>query len=153
LDALNASAYIAEPGASAQFYGNISLSHWFLSERPLLLIISPKVDGEDIQPMVSVLTPQFEATRAKMLPIPASPIQFVEWAEDANPYNITALVLPEDGTIFVDGSIRNFIVEGLQKALPKFKVSFAPEKITQLRECKSPAELEFLKCANEVVSY
>jgi len=68
LYALNASAYIAEPGANSQFYGNFSNTNWKLSERPLLLIISPVVTYSasesdhasfvDIQPEVTILTPK-----------------------------------------------------------------------------------------------
>lgn len=64
---LNASAYIAEPGPSSLFYGNFS--NWGLSERPLLLIITPQQTGDNIEAKVSILTPAFEAPRAKMLPI------------------------------------------------------------------------------------
>jgi hypothetical protein len=46
-----AAAYIAEPGASAAYFGNISFSNWKLSERPLLFII-------DASSQVYVLTPK-----------------------------------------------------------------------------------------------
>jgi hypothetical protein len=55
---LGASAYIAEPGASAQFYGNISESHWSLSDRPVLLIITPSFGTEGASPNLSILTPK-----------------------------------------------------------------------------------------------
>lgn len=56
---LGASGYIAEPGASAQFYGNISQSHWSLSERPFLFIVTPSSsDTEGALPNVSILTPK-----------------------------------------------------------------------------------------------
>lgn len=58
LQALNASAYITEPGPSAQFFGNISKSHWKLSERPLLLIITPVTVGVDVRARISILTPK-----------------------------------------------------------------------------------------------
>lgn len=153
---LNASAYIAEPGASAQFYGNVSLSQWWLSERPLLLIVTPeviRVNGhEEVQAKVSVLTPQFEATRARMLPIPFSAeVEYAEWPEHINPYEVAAESLKnKEGKVFVDGSIRNFIVDGLRAALPQAVVSTAPTEVKLLRERKSNAELELMKCANEV---
>ncbi|PBK87490.1 peptidase M24 [Armillaria gallica] len=118
LTALNASAYIAEPGASALYYANVSSSHWHLSERPLLLIV-------DASARVTVLTPKFEGTRARLLSIPS------------------------DVEVFVDGSIRHFIVDGLRTAFPKATVVAAPTGIRQLRERKSEGELELLKCANE----
>jgi Xaa-Pro aminopeptidase len=149
---LNASAYIAEPGANSQYYANISSSHWHLSERPLLLIITPEIVGEhgDVRPKVSLLTPMFEAARAKLLPIPAEHVTFAEWAEDANPYKVaSSLISSVAGTVFVDGSIRQFIVDGLQTALPKSNVVSAPVEVRRLRERKSPAEIDLLKCANE----
>lgn len=54
------------------------------------------------------------------------------------------------GSVFVDGYIRNFIVDGLKDAHPQAIVSSAPYEIKRLRERKSPAELELLKCVNEV---
>ncbi|KDQ60659.1 hypothetical protein JAAARDRAFT_31632 [Jaapia argillacea MUCL 33604] len=157
LRSLNASAYVAEPGASAQFYGNISDSRWHLSERPLLLIITPNHDTSTghVQSKVTILTPKFESTRAKLLNIPsASGVDFVEWAEEADPYTIAVSSvldsLTEGGAIFVDGSVRNFIAEGLRTAAPHFSVKPAPVEVRRLRERKSPSELEILKCANEV---
>ncbi|KAK0442997.1 peptidase M24 [Armillaria borealis] len=123
LTALNASAYIAEPGASALYYANVSSSHWHLSERPLLRIV-------DSSARVTVLRPKFEGTRARLLSIP-SDLSDIE------------------GTVFVDGSIRRSIVDGLRTAFPKATVVAAPTGIRQLRERKSEGELELLNCANE----
>lgn len=41
LHSLGAKAYIAEPGGNTQFFANFSDAQWTLSERPLLLVISP----------------------------------------------------------------------------------------------------------------
>ncbi|KAF8184894.1 peptidase M24 [Mycena galopus ATCC 62051] len=148
---LNASAYIAEPGSSSLFYGNISQSNWKLSERPLLLIVTPERIGESIEAKVSILTPVFEAPRAKMLPISSSKdIKFIEWAEESNPYEHAMSILSErPGSVFVDGQIRNFIVDGLQAARPLATLASAPYEIRRLRERKSPAEIELMKCVNE----
>ncbi|KAJ6618365.1 peptidase M24, structural domain-containing protein [Mycena sp. CBHHK59/15] len=147
---LNASAYIAEPGASALFYGNLSKSDWGLSERPLLLLITPKQVGDKLEAKVSILTPKFEATRAKMLYIASTDVTFIEWAEESDPYEHALSILSDTpGTIFVDGSIRNFIVDGLRAAHPQALVSTAPHEIKRLRERKSPSEIELMKCANE----
>lgn len=152
LKTANASAYIAEPGANAHFFGNISKSHWGLSERPLLLIISPN-NGEA---KITVLTPAFEASRAKLLPIPSAyEIEYVEWPEDKDPYTIAlhAVRQSQDSqsrTIFVDGDIRHFIVDGFQDAAPSYKVRSAPVDVRSLRERKSNTEIQLMKCANEV---
>lgn len=157
LYSLNASAYVAEPGTNAQFFGNISTSNWFLSERPLLLIIAPVIgtDGK-VKPSVSVLTPAFEATRARTLHIPSQEdISFFEWAEEANPYEIAipALTKTRQGAIYVDGAMRKFIADGLASALPNSAVLSAPLKIRSLRERKSSAELDIIRCVNEVSLY
>lgn len=154
LHSLNASAYIAEPGASALYYANVSSSSWRLSERPLLLILSPEAsDDGTITPRISLLTPSFEATRAKLLPIPAKEVLYTQWPEEVNPFDVAVGALPslQDGAkVFVDGSIRNFIVDGMQKAAPQAKVVTAPVEIRRIRERKSSTELEIMKCANEV---
>lgn len=155
LHEIGGAAYVAEPGANAQFFGNISSSKWHLSERPLLLVVTADSDGSEVTPRLSVLTPTFEATRAKLLPVPAElNITYVDWPEDANPYEITAnsIIGKRNGKIFVDNSIRKFIADGLASALPDQKVESAPLEITTLRERKSPAELDVLRCANEVSS-
>ncbi|KAF8894466.1 Creatinase/aminopeptidase [Infundibulicybe gibba] len=149
LEFSGASAYIAEPGANSLFFTNVSQSNWKLSERPLLLVVTPGNREKGLDPSITVLTPRFEATRAKLLPIPASAV-YIEWPEEANPYEIMAASLPDlHGIIYVDNNIRKFIVDGLQAALPNQKVVSAPAEITQLRERKSATEIGLLKCANE----
>ncbi|KAJ7184256.1 peptidase M24, structural domain-containing protein [Mycena filopes] len=150
LNQLNASAYITEPGASSLYYANISTSNWSLSERPLLLIITPQQEADEIEAKVSILTPVFEATRAKMLPIASDHVTFTEWAEESNPYDHAMSILSRTpGSVYVDGSTRTFIVDGLRDAHPHSAVSSAPYEIRRIRERKSPAEIELLKCANE----
>ncbi|KAF8797887.1 Creatinase/aminopeptidase [Phlegmacium glaucopus] len=155
LHALNASAYITEPSANSQFFANFSTTQWFLSERPLLFILTPYFDPihGDVEANIIILTPKFEATRAKTLPLPnnASEITYVEWAEDEDPYSRAISVLPNQGsrTIFVDNSIRKFIADGLQHADSNANIYSAPLEITQMRERKSKAELEILRCGHE----
>lgn len=86
------------------------------------------------------------------LPNDASEVKYVEWAEDEDPYSRAISILPNQGsrTIFVDNSIRKFIVDGLQRADPNANIYSAPLEITQMRERKSKAELEILRCAHEV---
>ncbi|KAF7359337.1 Peptidase-M24 domain-containing protein [Mycena sanguinolenta] len=147
---LNASAYIAEPGSNSLFYGNFSQSNWGLSERPLLLIVTPKHNGDSIEAKVSILTPVFEAPRAKMLPISSKDVTFIEWAEESNPYEHAMSILSETTpSVYVDEQIRHFIVDGLQEARPFATVSSAPYEIKRLRERKSNAEIELMKCVNE----
>jgi Xaa-Pro aminopeptidase len=86
-----------------------------------------------------------------MLPIPSSDVEYIEWPEHDNPYEHAVSAFPNtSGTVFVDGSIRKFLADGLQSALPNAKIVTSPLEINQLRERKSEAELNILKCANEV---
>ena len=152
---LGASAYVAEPGANAAFYANLSSSHWGLSERPLLLIVTPILDNGEIKGNLSILTPSFEATRARLLPIPSEEeIGYPEWPEDVNPYEIAISAIPAlqqgGGTIYVDGSMRQFVADGLQQAASGSEVKSAPIEIRRLRERKSKEELAIMKCVNEV---
>ncbi|EIW60043.1 peptidase M24 [Trametes versicolor FP-101664 SS1] len=153
LASVNAAAYIAEPGASAEYFANISSSHWHLSERPLLLVVQPTTDEHgETRANVSVLTPYFEETRARLLPIPSDAgITYTAWPEDHNPYEHALSLLPKlaGATIYVDGNVRTFVTDGLQKAAPKALVSSAPVEVRRLRERKSTEEIDILKCANE----
>ncbi|KAI9065117.1 peptidase M24 [Trametes sanguinea] len=154
LQSLGASAYIAEPGASAAYFANISGSHWHLSERPLLLIIRPtRVEHGHIRANISILTPAFEETRAKLLPVPNDAgITYVAWPEDQSPFSRALSLLPDanGAQVFVDGSVRTFITDGLQKVAPNAQVAIAPVEIRRLRERKSSEEIDILKCVNEV---
>lgn len=164
LHSLGAAAYIAEPGSNALYFANISLSQWRLSERPFLLAITPMVqDHHDakgirqiVKPQVFILTPQFESSRARLLQMPISGnITFVEWAESENPYKAMVSALKNEhqrhtSKIFVDEGSRFFVVDGIRQASTEFTIESSPTEIQALREIKSHAELELLRCANEV---
>jgi Xaa-Pro aminopeptidase len=148
LQALGGGSFLAEPGASAGYFANLSGTHWHLSERPLLLLVSPSEDGKDAQ--VTVLTPFFEATRAKMLPIAAKHISWVEWPEDADPYTTLLASLPvlaRGRPVYIDRNARHFVATGLAHA--GADVQPAPVAVRALRERKSAAELALMRCANE----
>ncbi|KAG2103713.1 uncharacterized protein F5147DRAFT_561794, partial [Suillus discolor] len=144
-----ASPYIPEPGANVQYFGNIFEATWHLSERPLLLIISPILEEASIVAKITVITTVFEETRARLLPVPRIDISFVSRAEDEDPYTVAlfTLELESEWPIYVDSMMRYFIVNGLQKAILGVCIMSAPLKVTQLRACKSQAELDLLRCA------
>ncbi|PPR08111.1 hypothetical protein CVT24_010572 [Panaeolus cyanescens] len=157
LQDLGASAYIAEPGANTQFFGNFSNVNWRLSERPLLMIVLAQTSEVHSGTQIIILTPKFEATRAKTLPLPSSTdtrndlVRFIEWAEESDPYSVALSAIPRgpESTVFVDQSVRKFIADGFQRADPTLNVVSAPLKVTHLRERKSEAEIRILKCVNE----
>ncbi|VDC05991.1 unnamed protein product [Peniophora sp. CBMAI 1063] len=142
-------SYIAEPGASAGYFANLSGQAWGLSERPLLLIVSPTVSSDKVLPKITILTPTFEATRAKGLALAGNDIEYVSWAEYENPFEVAvgAGVLSADSPVYVDGMTRQFIVAGFQAQGARVEV--APTEVKLLRERKSAAEIEILKCVNE----
>ncbi|KZV75761.1 Creatinase/aminopeptidase [Peniophora sp. CONT] len=149
LHAAGGASYVAEPGASGDFFANLSGRAWGLSERPLLLIVSPNVSSDTVTPKVTILTPTFEETRAKGLALVGEDIDYVSWAEYENPFEVAvgAGVLSASAPVYVDGMTRQFIVAGLQAQGARVEV--APTEIKLLRERKRPAEIEILKCANE----
>ena len=65
LHALNASAYMTEPSANSRFFANFSTAQWFLSERPLLLIITPSFNPGDgvVEKRITILTPKVKNLR------------------------------------------------------------------------------------------
>ncbi|KAK1228892.1 hypothetical protein PQX77_008050 [Marasmius sp. AFHP31] len=146
----NASAYIAEPSASAIYFANVSATQWHLSERPFLFVFTPDVEGGSVQPNLTILAPKFEETRAKQLSLPFEGVHFIVWPEEQSPYEVlfSSLNLPA-GNIFIDGATRFFIVDGLQKAYKEGEVLIAPSEVTRLRERKSANEVTLMKCANE----
>ncbi|KZS99142.1 Creatinase/aminopeptidase [Sistotremastrum niveocremeum HHB9708] len=145
--------YVAEPGATASYYGNISQSVWYLSERPLLLIIAPIESNGTVNAEVSILTPKFEATRAKLLSIPSDDrITYFEWPEDSNPYEVAVKSVSKGRNyqrLFADDNMRTFVLDGLRDAAQGWQVQSAPSAVKSLRERKSKTELSILKCANE----
>jgi Xaa-Pro aminopeptidase len=68
-------AFIAEPGGTTQYFTNFSNAEWELSERPFLLVVTPKE--------MFFLAPLFEVSRVKMLNIPVNETRFVTWVEGA----------------------------------------------------------------------
>lgn len=167
---LGVAAYIAEPGPNAQYYANISLSDWRLSERPFFIVITPEVahasmasDKPEVEAKVTVITPRFEASRASLLHIPTPDTQqgviFADWAEDANPYEVVAdVITPFHSTtyrptrVLVDEAARFFVVDGIETAVSKlgYQVHNTPPEVTAIRDRKTKEEIQLLRCANEV---
>ncbi|KAI0256467.1 peptidase M24, structural domain-containing protein [Lactifluus subvellereus] len=132
LRALNASAYIAEPGASAAYFVNISGSSWHLSDRPLLLMVTPGEENSstvEATARIPVLTPAFEATLRGSFPCSPHP----RMAGDVDPYEVAVVALPMPRGD-ADADAQMISVDG---------------KIHRLRERKSREVLDVLKYFNE----
>ncbi|KAG8748144.1 hypothetical protein FRC10_008877 [Ceratobasidium sp. 414] len=147
-------AYIVEPGASSTYFASVSARQWHTSERVFLVVITPAVDriSGDVEARVSVLAPEFEQDRARLLGIPSKyPIRYITWAEEQSPYETLVDTLGKDvGVIAADEAIRLFVSEGLKGAgKGRLDVKMAPRSIRALRERKGEEELALMRCANE----
>ncbi|KAG8901574.1 hypothetical protein FRB99_005207 [Tulasnella sp. 403] len=161
---IGAGAYILEPSPSALYYANVSRSQWKASERPFLIALVPSSPSgsqhltigalghvRDLQ--VLLLTPKFERSRAKSLKIPSdSGVEYIEWAEDQDPYDALAYRIGRGHRVVLDEDMRVFVAQGLQNAglaaFPEF-----PQEIRRLRERKSEHELVILRCVNQVTLF
>ncbi|KAF8604705.1 peptidase M24 [Ceratobasidium sp. AG-I] len=152
-------AYVAEPGASATYFANISARQWHTSERVFLVVVTPVVlgsteDGSDeVEAQVSILAPKFEEDRARLLAVPSKrPIIYLTWAEEQSPYETLSAALGNNaGVVTADESVRLFVSEGLKNAADgRLDVRMAPPSVRALRERKGDEELALMRCANEV---
>ncbi|KAG8979305.1 hypothetical protein FRB90_008109, partial [Tulasnella sp. 427] len=161
LQSIGAAAFIAEPGSTAHYFANVSLQEWRLSERPLLVTISPiQVVGDSgtssFEPQITVLTPKFEAARAHIrLVVPSKrPVEFVEWAESEDPYKTLRQHFynnPEresSSHVVLDDQMRLFVVDGLSGA-GWTRVAGGRSEAGKVREHKTAEEIEIMKCASE----
>jgi hypothetical protein len=142
--------WIAEPGTSSEYFlGGFSSRDWWLSERPLLIAISPS------QKNITILTAKFEQARAELVNIPRE-IQdtttFVPWLESESPYDILSRHFGADAPkrVVLDGQVRSFIGEGLEGAGFGKSSQDEAEKVKGLRERKDDREIGLLRCANQV---
>lgn len=131
------SVWVAEPGASAEYFiGAFGDGSWSPSERPFLVAVG----GEDD---VVIVTPEFEAPRAKLHPLPESVhVTWLAWAESESPYTTLAKHFP-DRPVVLDPQVRTFIGDGIRK---KTQVKTIP---VTLREHKDTLEIGLMRCANQ----
>lgn len=163
IDALlsvGATAFIAEPGSTGQYFANVSLQEWRLSERPLLLVIAPVFEVESdvasFEPQIIILTPKFEASRARLrLVVPSKrPVEFVEWAEDEDPYSKLSRYFTNvhdrniSRTAILYNQMRLFVADGLSAA--GWTRGHGQPLVSKIRESKTEEEIKIMKCANEV---
>lgn len=145
--------WIAEPGTSSEYFvGGFSSRDWWLSERPLLIAISPSHKN------ITILTAEFEKARAELVNLPREIrdiATFVPWLESESPYDILSRHFGADVSkkIILDGQVRSFIGEGLEGAGFERRSKGEAEKVKELRERKDEREIGLLRCANQVRSF
>lgn len=132
------------------YYTNIE---WGLTERAFMIVLQLN-ETEPTGIHTTIITPAFEATRAKEnlklahLPDSIQP-SLVEWLEYESPFASLPQLLPSSQRVIVEQNARLFIYQGVTESL-KAKVDMAPRSIRMLRMIKSSAELDIMRCANTV---
>lgn len=135
-------AILVEPGSSLVYFTGIE---WWRSERMTAALIP--VEGDAI-----VITPFFEAPSIReSLSVPA---EIRTWNEDENPLSLAADWLKERKLdrrpVAIEETVRNFIVDGLQRALPDVRIVSGASVVRGCRMHKSAAEIALMKTATDI---
>jgi hypothetical protein len=163
-------AWIAEPGASAEYYlGAFSSRDWWLSERPFLIAVTPSIENST-KPNITLLMPEFERLRAQGIDLPEHVrpyVTYLSWQENVSPYGTLMRHLDTPASL-LDGEARSFILGGLKEAARKseqgremsvrtmseagedFSNKAILEAVDLIRERKDAREVGLLRCANQV---
>lgn len=137
-------ALLVEPGSSLVYFTGVQ---WWRSERLTAALIP--AEGE-----VTVVTPFFEAPSIReSLAIPAG-IQ--TWNEHENPLALVADWLREKKLtgkpVAIEETVRHFIVDGLQRALPGVPITNGAGVVRACRMHKSAAEIALMKTAADITA-
>jgi Xaa-Pro dipeptidase len=136
------SAILIEPGSSLVYFTGV---RWSRSERLTGAVIP--AEGQ-----IGVFTPFFEEPSVReSLAIPA---EIRTWNEHQDPLQLVGGWLKErklgSGVIGVEETVRYFIVDGLQRALPQARIRSAAPVVRALRMVKSPAEIALMQLASDI---
>ena len=135
-------ALLVETGSSLVYFTGV---RWSRSERITAAVIPARGP-------VSLVTPFFETPSVKeTLAIPAD---VRSWNEDESPFRLIAKALGPmtgnlNGPIAVEQTVREFIVDGLQRE-GGFKVVSGAALVNACRQIKSTAELALMRRANTI---
>ena len=135
-------AILIEAGSSLDYFTAIQ---WWRSERMTAVVIP--ADGEPV-----VVTPFFEAPSIKeMLDVPAA---IRTWDEHENPMALVAGWLKERKLgarpLALEETVREFIRDGLQKAMPRTAIVSGAAPVRAVRMRKTAAELALMQVANTI---
>jgi Xaa-Pro dipeptidase len=136
------SAFVIESGSSLVYFTGVN---WSRSERPTLAVLPAQ--GEPL-----IVTPHFEEPSVReTLGVPA---EVRVWQEDENALEIVAAWLREKklaaGTVGVEETVREFIVDALAKALPGAKVINGAAINRGVRMIKTERELALMQLASDI---
>jgi Xaa-Pro dipeptidase len=135
-------ALLVEPGSSLVYFTGVE---WWRSERMTAALIP--AEGDAI-----VITPYFEAPSIReSLAIPA---EIRTWNEDENPLVLAAGWLKErkldHRPVAIEETVRNFIVDGLQRALAGVSIVSGAPVVRGCRMHKSAAEIALMQAASDI---
>jgi len=135
-------AILLEPGSAMMYFSGIS---WWRSER-LTAVIIPR-EGD-----IGVVTPFFEEPSVRESMTFGDDVR--PWHEHDSPFEYVAGFLKDrnidGGRIGLEGTVRQFVAEGLGKAAPDIEITTAEPVTRGCRMYKSPHEIALMKKANEV---
>jgi Xaa-Pro dipeptidase len=136
------SALLIEPGSSLVYFTGI---RWSRSERYTGAVIPA-------QGQIGVFTPYFEEPSVReSLGVLA---ELRTWNEHQDPMQLVGGWLKDrklgSGVIGVEETVRYFIVDGLQRALPQARIRSAAPVVRALRMVKSPAEIALMQLASDI---
>ena len=136
-------AVLVESGPSLDYFTGIQ---WWRSERLTAAILPATGDP-------TILTPFFERPSiAEQLGIAA---EIRTWDEDQEPLKLVADFLTERGAsagrIGMEETNRFFILDRLQRQLPRATIVSANPVVRALRMIKTPAELALMQAANSIM--
>ncbi|MFM5915273.1 MAG: M24 family metallopeptidase [Chakrabartia godavariana] len=144
MQAAGIGALLVEPGSSLVYFTGVQ---WWRSERLTAALIPAEGD-------VTVATPFFEAPSIReSLAVPAA---IRTWNEHENPLALVASWLREKKLagkpVAIEETVRHFIVDGLQKALPGVQVVNGAGVVRACRMHKSAAEIALMKTAADITT-
>src|ERR1041384_261143 len=137
----NIDAIFMEGGTSLNYFSG---AHWGRSERLFGMLLPKK--GEAV-----FISPKFEESRAKEQ---TGNAKLFCWEENESPFELLGKVMKDLGmttaTIGLEETVRYFVTEGFQKAIPNSKIVSATVVTAGCRGIKSDHEVELMQIANDM---
>jgi Xaa-Pro dipeptidase len=138
----NLDAIFLTGGSSLSYFAQTS---WGISERLFGMVFPAK--GE-----LAYVTPAFEKGRALEQIKYGNDVR--TWEEDESPYKLVAAILKDrgimTGSLGIEETVDFRFSDGLAKAAPALKITSADSVTARCRRVKSKAELELMRCANQI---
>jgi Xaa-Pro dipeptidase len=135
-------AILLEPGSAMLYFSGVS---WWRSER-LTTVVIPR-EGD-----IGIITPFFEEPSVRESMTFGDDVR--AWHEHESPFELVSGLLRDrnidNGRIGLEGTVRQFVREGLGQAAPGIEITSAEPVTRGCRMYKSADEIALMKKANEV---